>query len=151
MAQLCIGTCSWKYPSWDGLVYSAPDGIDYLAEYAQQYNTVEIDQWFWSRFDRGQVSLPRHDDAARYRAAVADDFSFTVKAPNSVRGGSRQPKPVPKGLDYDLWLGPAAYRPYSGCPDSGPGWFHVRDYALGFIAGWGAHPLDLLEWLDKSM
>ena len=69
-----------------------------------------------------------------------------VKAPNSIRGGSREPKPVPKELDYDLWLGPAPYRPYSGCPDSGPGWFHVRDYALGFIAGWGAHPLDLLEW-----
>ena len=84
MARLCIGTCSWKYPSWHGLVYSAPRGIDYLAEYAQHYSTVEIDQWFWSRFDRGQVSLPRPADVARYRAAVPDDFSFTVKAPNSV-------------------------------------------------------------------
>ncbi len=69
-----------------------------------------------------------------------------VKAPNSGPGGSRTPKPVPKGLDYDLWLGPAPWRPYSGCPDNGPSWYHVYDYALGFIAGWGAHPLDLLQW-----
>ncbi|MCX7825337.1 MAG: Gfo/Idh/MocA family oxidoreductase [Verrucomicrobiae bacterium] len=69
-----------------------------------------------------------------------------VKAPNSVRGGSREPRPVPEGLDYEMWLGPAPWRPYSGCPDSGPDWFHVRDYALGFIAGWAAHPLDLMVW-----
>lgn len=69
-----------------------------------------------------------------------------VKSPNSVRGGSTVPKPVPEGLEYDLWLGPAPWRPYSGCPDNGNRWFHVYDYALGFIAGWGAHPLDLLLW-----
>ena len=69
-----------------------------------------------------------------------------VKSPNSAPGGSRTPKPVPKELDYDLWLGPAPWRPYSGCPDNGPSWYHVYDYALGFIAGWGAHPLDLLQW-----
>ena len=69
-----------------------------------------------------------------------------VKAPNSGRGGSRKPRPVPAGLNYDLWLGPAPWREYSGCPDSGDSWFHVYDYALGFIAGWGAHPLDLLQW-----
>jgi predicted dehydrogenase len=69
-----------------------------------------------------------------------------VKAPNSGPGGSRAPKPVPKELEYDLWLGPAPWRPYSGCPDNGNRWYHVYDYALGFIAGWGAHPLDLLQW-----
>ncbi len=69
-----------------------------------------------------------------------------VKAPNSRQGGSREPKPVPKDLEYDMWLGPAPWRPYSGCPDNGNRWFHVYDYALGFIAGWGAHPLDLMLW-----
>ena len=77
---------------------------------------------------------------------IGEIREIRVKAPNSIRGGSREPKPVPEGLDYDLWLGPAPWRPYSGCPDSGPNWFHVYDYAIGFIAGWGAHPLDLLEW-----
>ena len=77
---------------------------------------------------------------------IGEIREIRVKAPNSLRGGSRVPKPVPKELDYDLWLGPAPWRPYSGCPDHGGGWFHVYDYALGFIAGWGAHPLDLLQW-----
>ena len=77
---------------------------------------------------------------------IGEIREIRVKSPNSHPGGSHVPKPVPKELEYDLWLGPAPWRPYSGCPDSGDRWFHVYDYALGFIAGWGAHPLDLLLW-----
>lgn len=77
---------------------------------------------------------------------IGEIKEIRVKAPNSVAGGSRKPIPVPDDLDYELWLGPAPFRPYSGCPDKGPNWFHVYDYAIGFIAGWGAHPLDLLQW-----
>ena len=84
MAELRIGTCSWKFPSWEGLVYSAPKGINYLEEYARQYDTVEIDQWFWSLFKPDAVRLPKPADVAAYRASVPDDFRFTVKAPNSV-------------------------------------------------------------------
>jgi uncharacterized protein YecE (DUF72 family) len=84
MAELRIGTCSWKFPSWEGLVYSARDGIDYLREYAQIYDTVEVDQWFWSLFGQDTVSLPRQEDARAYRAAVAADFRFTVKVANSI-------------------------------------------------------------------
>ncbi len=83
MEKLRIGTCSWKYPSWEGLVYSAPGGIDYLHEYAQRYPTVEIDQWFWSLFEN-KVVLPKAADVENYLRAVPADFSFTVKAPNSV-------------------------------------------------------------------
>ena len=56
---LYIGTCSWKYPSWKGLIYSEGVGSDYLREYAKYYNTVEIDQWFWSLHDKKSVSLPK--------------------------------------------------------------------------------------------
>jgi predicted dehydrogenase len=77
---------------------------------------------------------------------IGEVREIRVKAPNSSRGGPTVPRPVPPGLDYDLWLGPAPWRPYTGCPDGGPAWYHVRDYALGFIAGWAAHPLDLLVW-----
>ena len=83
---LRIGTCSWKYDSWKGLVYDpgrkyAPN--DYLADYAGHYNTVEIDQWFWSLFGAG-AKLPDPETVAIYADSVPDDFLFTVKAPNSI-------------------------------------------------------------------
>ncbi len=84
MASLRIGTCSWKYPSWKDLVYSADKGIDFLAEYAAKYDTVEIDQWFWSLHGPEKISLPRPDTVREYADAVPEDFRFTVKVPNSV-------------------------------------------------------------------
>ena len=48
--SLHIGTCSWKYESWRGLVYSGAAHPNLLAEYAQRYDCVEIDQWFWSLY-----------------------------------------------------------------------------------------------------
>jgi len=84
LASLRIGTCSWRFPSWAGLVYSAPKGVDYLKEYAARYTTVEVDQWFWSLFGTDKISLPDSATVIDYRASVPDDFRFTVKAPNSV-------------------------------------------------------------------
>jgi len=84
VARLRIGTCSWKYPSWDGLVYSAPKGINYLQEYSRHYDTVEIDQWFWSLFGQDSISLPRLETVQEYVDSVQEDFQFTVKVPNSV-------------------------------------------------------------------
>ena len=84
MATLRIGTCSWKYPSWAGIVYSAEKNINYLAEYAARFDTVEIDQWFWSLLGPDRVSLPRPEVVREYAAAVPPSFRFTVKAPDSV-------------------------------------------------------------------
>jgi uncharacterized protein YecE (DUF72 family) len=83
-AELRIGTCSWKFPSWHGLVYSTPRGINHLQEYAQHYDTVEVDQWFWSLFGQDSIGLPRPTDVETYRRSVPEDFIFTVKAPNSI-------------------------------------------------------------------
>lgn len=84
MAFIKSGTCSWKYPSWAGMIYSAPKGINYLEEYAKVYDTVEVDQWFWSLFAGSPVKLPNSFDVEEYDHAVPDDFRFTVKVPNSI-------------------------------------------------------------------
>ncbi len=81
-----IGTSSWKYDSWKDLIYrpdKSYEPIDYLGDYAKYYNTVEIDQWFWSLFPAG-VKLPDKKDVKFYADTVPDDFIFTVKAPNSI-------------------------------------------------------------------
>ena len=95
--RLRIGTCSWKYDSWKGLVYESdkryqPD--DYLPDYARHYNTVEVDQWFWSLFPAG-VRLPNPEVVQQYADSVPDDFRFSVKAPNAItltHSYTKQPK-----------------------------------------------------------
>jgi len=79
-----IGTCSWKYPSWDGIVYSSPKPANYLQEYAEHFNTVEIDQWFWSLFPGGAVRLPDPRNAGTYARSVPQDFRFSIKMPNAI-------------------------------------------------------------------
>ncbi|MHC4405981.1 MAG: Gfo/Idh/MocA family protein [Planctomycetota bacterium] len=53
--------------------------------------------------------------------------------------------PVPEGLDYDLWLGPAPWRPYMPAL-SHRNWRWILDYGGGFITDWGAHYLDVAQW-----
>jgi len=79
-----------------------------------------------------------------------------VWCPQGQSGGSAGPVlPVPEGFDYDMWLGPAPKALFckDRCQTSGPrnGIFHIYDYAIGFIAGWGAHPMDQAQqWADNA-
>lgn len=82
-ASIRIGTCSWKYDSWKGLVYSDNVGEDYLSEYAKHYNIVEVDQWFWSLFGE-KVAMPKPEVVQKYAASVPKDFRFSIKVPNSI-------------------------------------------------------------------
>jgi glucose-fructose oxidoreductase len=68
-------------------------------------------------------------------------------------GGSTQPAPVPPTINYDFWLGPAPHTPYTEqkCAEDGKTWWFTYDYALGFIAGWGVHPLDIAFWGCPSL
>jgi uncharacterized protein YecE (DUF72 family) len=84
MSQLRIGTCSWKYDSWRGIVYSNLPKINYLKEYSKHFNTVEIDQWFWSLHGINKVTLPKQDVVNSYSISVPKDFKFTIKIPNSI-------------------------------------------------------------------
>ncbi|MHC4658352.1 MAG: Gfo/Idh/MocA family protein [Planctomycetota bacterium] len=72
--------------------------------------------------------------------------TINVLSPSSVAGGSMKPAPVPEWLDYDFWLGPAPYTPYTEDRCSNKLWWFHSDYAVGWIAGWGVHPLDIALW-----
>jgi len=66
----------------------------------------------------------------------------------SSRGMPKQPgaeEPVPAGLDWDLWLGPAPERPYTGgfAPYDWRFWW---DYGTGETGNWGCHVLDIPFW-----
>jgi len=72
--------------------------------------------------------------------------TINVWSPGSASGGSPAPAPEPDWIDYNMWLGPAPYTPYTKDRCSNALWWFISDYALGFIAGWGVHPLDIALW-----
>jgi predicted dehydrogenase len=60
-------------------------------------------------------------------------------------GDHKKPEPVPKGFDYDMWLGPAPDAPYA------PARCHVNfrwiyDYSGGQVTDWGGHHPDCAQW-----
>jgi len=71
---------------------------------------------------------------------------ITVASRYSVASDNYPPMPVPDWLDYELWLGPAPWAPYTANRVSNSHWFHISDYALGFIAGCGIHTIDIATW-----
>ncbi len=67
-------------------------------------------------------------------------------------GGDPKEIPVPEGLDYELYIGPAPMRPCTPSRITNGGSWFISDYSIGFIAGWGAHPLDIMIWgIDSDL
>jgi len=100
-ARLRLGTSSWTYPGWKGLVWEgehsdAQLSKQGLAVYAQHplLRTVSIDRSFYRPLTAAQYE--------RYASQVPDDFRFVVKAPSVVTdalvrsedGRGRQPNPA---------------------------------------------------------
>ncbi len=59
--------------------------------------------------------------------------------------GDPTPQPVPPELDYEMWLGPAPFAPYTKDRVH----FNFRwiwDYSGGIICDWGAHLFDTAQW-----
>lgn len=70
----------------------------------------------------------------------------------SAGGGLPKPEPPetlkepPAGFDYNMWLGPAPYVPYSDVRVART-WMFIRDYGLGCLGGaWGIHDLDAAQF-----
>ena len=56
-----------------------------------------------------------------------------------------EPKPVPPGLDYEMWLGPSPLTPYNDLKCSF-NWYFIYDYCVGWIQSWGVHHIDIALW-----
>jgi predicted dehydrogenase len=57
-------------------------------------------------------------------------------------------QPVPPGIDWEMWLGPAPWRPFNAeiCLRDCGGWERFRDYSGGGMTGWGSHHFDIAQW-----
>jgi predicted dehydrogenase len=101
-----------------------------------------------------QLGVQRHvNDGMRRTAELIQSGAIgTVRECHSWVGGNRgmpttevKTPPAPDTLKWDLWLGPAAERPYS--PDYAPyKWRFWWDFGTGETGNWGCHILDIPFW-----
>jgi uncharacterized protein YecE (DUF72 family) len=86
-APIHLGTSSWSFPGWTGLVYAARNGKPAseqviarhgLAAYAAHplFRTVSLDRTFYAPLTQ--------EEFARYAAQVPAHFRFVVKAPAAI-------------------------------------------------------------------
>jgi len=61
----------------------------------------------------------------------------------------KESQPVPEGLDWDLWLGPAPFRPFNNVYFPGPKWYRWWDFGNGTMSDLGSHWNDLPFWALK--
>ncbi|WP_293715327.1 Gfo/Idh/MocA family oxidoreductase [uncultured Parabacteroides sp.] len=115
---------------------------------ARKYNRiVQVGQW--------QRSDPHWDEAVNYLKAGNIGRIRTVKVWAYQDSKPTLPiipdSPVPAGVDYDMWLGPAPKRPFNTYR------FHYNfrffwDYAGGLMSDWGVHLLDYaLEGMNADL
>jgi predicted dehydrogenase len=67
----------------------------------------------------------------------------------STRERPAEAMPVPKSLDWDLWLGPAPQRPFHSVYVPGPRWYRWWDFGNGTMSDLGSHWVDLPFWALK--
>ena len=72
-------------------------------------------------------------------AAPGPEYKRTYRKPTTA-------EPIPPGLDYDMYLGPAPMKHYNGGRLAWPDWYLIWDYSAGFIVNWGVHHLDIANW-----
>ena len=71
--------------------------------------------------------------------------TVTVGVPSGKRVLHLPVTPPPADLDYDLWLGPAPFKPHRDnlCTYN---WYFLTDYCAGWIQSWGVHHMDIGLW-----
>jgi len=116
-----------------------------LCETMKRYNRV----FQWSTEDRSVDVYHRMCELVR-NGRIGKLHTIRVELPSGPNTpGNPTPMPVPKGFDYEMWLGPAPYAPYT--KDRCHWNFRwILDYSGGQLTDWGAHLLDGAQWGNDS-
>jgi predicted dehydrogenase len=123
--------------------------INIMQKAAKKYSNkiVQVNQW--------QRSQPHFVDAINYLKTGKLGRIRTCKAWSYVDWKGAIPKvpdsPVPEGVDYDLWLGPAPKRPFNKNRFH-QSWRWYWEYGNGVMTDWGVHLIDyILYGMGRSV
>ena len=115
------------------LMVKAADRYNSVVQVGQQQRSGQ--QWLevMSRIKSGDLGKLR-------KVEIWANFNYGV-------GAQRVPDtPVPAGIDYDMWLGPAPDRETFNTSRFHGNWRMHWDYGGGLITDWGVHLIDMALW-----
>jgi len=116
-----------------------------LCETMKRYGRV----FQWSTEDRSVDVYHRMCELVR-NGRIGKVHTIRVELPSGPNTpGDPKPMPVPEGFDYNMWLGPAPWAPYT--KDRCHWNFRwIQDYSGGQLTDWGAHLLDGAQWGNNT-
>ena len=102
-----------------------------------------------------QRAMPQFRIAAELvrNGRIGKLHTVKIGLPGDPAGPEAPEMPVPKNLNYDMWLGstPEIYytemrvHPQNSLTDR-PGWLRCEQFGAGMITGWGQHHFDSAAW-----
>ena len=116
-----------------------------LADAVKRYGTV----FQTTTEDRSIAVYHRMAELVR-NGRIGKLHTIRVKLPAGPgQPGNPAPMAVPHGFDYNMWLGPAPWAPYT--KDRCHYHFRwIRDYSGGQLTDWGAHLIDTVQWANDT-
>jgi predicted dehydrogenase len=109
-----------------------------LAAARKHSRVVQVGQW--------QRSGPHWINAMNYihegNLGKISQVKSWLYYPNQTKMEVKPEEPVPAGVDYEMWLGPAPKRPFNRNRFHGS-WRYFWDYGGGLMTDWGVHLLDM--------
>ena len=121
-----------------------------LVEAVNRYHCVwQTGSWQRStahfRFGCELVRNGRIGALQRVEVGIGGGFNPGGGQPTVQHIGPQPAMPVPAGLDYEMWLGPAPWASYT---EKRCHWNFrwILDYSGGQVTDWGAHHIDIAHW-----
>jgi predicted dehydrogenase len=114
-----------------------------ICDAVQRYGRV----WQTGSWQRSRAHFRQACELVR-SGRIGNVKNVEVGLPTGRPGPVQPTRPVPEGLDWDRWLGPAPSREY--CDFGGNrchwDWRWIRDFSGGQLTDWAGHHIDIAHW-----
>jgi predicted dehydrogenase len=114
-----------------------------MVEAVHRYDRI----WQTGSWQRSQENFHHACELVR-NGRIGKVTRVEVGLPTGGATGNPPVSPVPEGLDWDFWLGPAPWRPFMKYGGSAPhwDWRWIMDYSGGQLTDWAGHHIDIAHW-----
>ncbi|HPC93990.1 MAG TPA: Gfo/Idh/MocA family oxidoreductase [Sedimentisphaerales bacterium] len=114
-----------------------------MVEAVHRYDRI----WQTGSWQRSQENFHHACELVR-NGRIGKVTRVEVGLPTGGATGNPPVSPVPEGLDWDFWLGPAPWRPFMKYGGNAPhwDWRWIMDYSGGQLTDWAGHHVDIAHW-----